>query len=114
MARKRKVNATEPKAPKVPLRPSSIAMALDYDFGAIRDFAGEMLEAANDHDVALALWSINYGDPELACDFIKASAERDKAGYLTTELMDRRAELLKRYTELQRAHGIDVPPFPES
>ena len=82
--------------------PVKIARQID-DIYAIRGFCGDMLEDVNDHWIAHAIWSMNLGDVDLACAFLRLSHERDQAGSLTTELHQRANELVTRYSEAVRS-----------
>lgn len=91
------------RKPALP-KPSTIAMKLDYDVFAARDFSASLLEDVNDHDTALALWSSTMGDVELACAFLRLGHDIQQSGEgLTAELYDRRGDLLRQYGALQRA-----------
>jgi hypothetical protein len=76
---------------------SSVTMAFDYDIGELLDFCGEVLEDANEHWIAHALWSANAGEPELAKKFIQLSADVDKAGELTRDLRAQSEKLLDEF-----------------
>lgn len=82
-----------------------ITKAFDYEVDLIRDFVAEVLEDANDHGTALAIWSHNMGDVDLACDFLRLSSDVEEAGELTDPLRDRQATLLARFRELKREQG---------
>jgi hypothetical protein len=82
-------------------RPQEIARAFDWDIGDIREFAGNVLEDANDHWTAHALWSMNAGDVDLACEFLQLEAQVETAGELTPELREQSNALLDRFKELQ-------------
>jgi hypothetical protein len=81
--------------------PQEVAAAFDWDIGALQEFCGEVLEDANDHKVAHALWSFSRGDTELAIEFLKLADAHFEAGHLTPELRERENELLDRFDELQ-------------
>lgn len=88
-----------------PPKASAITMAFDYSIGDIRDFLGDVLEDANDHLVAHALWSLNAGDADLACKFIRLANEIEEVGELTPELRKKENELLDEFQKLQEEEG---------
>jgi hypothetical protein len=85
------------------ITPSQVAMQLDWDIGAITDFCANVLEDANDHNVSLALRALNAEDYELAKEFIDLEAAHAEAGELTTELSQKRDELMGRLEEAEGA-----------
>jgi len=92
---------------------SSITMAFDYDIGELLDFCGEVLEDANEHWIAHALWSANAGDPELAKKFIQLSADVDKAGELTRDLREQSEKLLDEFRVAVEEDDSDEDGEPE-
>lgn len=77
---------------------SKISMALDYDPGKVLDFAGDILEDVNDHNLAFAMWSLANGDYALAKDFIQLEEDQEAKGEgLTQEISDRRDQLMLRF-----------------
>lgn len=76
---------------------SSIAMAFEWDIGDLLDFCGDILEDANEHWIAHALWSANAGETELAKKFIQLSADVEEAGELTPELRKTSDKLLDEF-----------------
>lgn len=89
------------------IKPSEISRQLDYDIGAATDFAAELLEDVNDHNVSGALTALNVEDYDLACDFIKLEKDQAKAGSLTTELSRRRDALLERLEKAQEEYDAE-------
>lgn len=84
------------------INPEQIAAQFKWDIGEIADFCADVLEDANDHNLAAALRAVNIQEYDLACEFIQIEKEHVAAGHLTTELQERRAKLLDR---LQKAAG---------
>lgn len=78
------------------IKPEDVSAQLKWDIGEIADFCADALEDANDHNVAAALRALNYGNYELARDFIKLEEDQAEAGELTPELNERRSGLLDR------------------
>lgn len=83
-------------------QPLAISKMLGYDLYKARDFCGLVLEDVNDHWVAHTLWSLNMGDVDLACDFIRFEGELSKRGELTRDLRNRRDNLLDRFDEARK------------
>lgn len=81
------------------IKPQDVAMQLDWDAPAIADFSADMMEDANDHNLAAALRAINVQEYDLACEFIQLEKDQAAAGELTAELRDRREALLTRLRE---------------
>lgn len=75
-------------------------MQFDWAKEDLREFCGEVLEDANDHFIALAIWSMNLSDVDLACDFLRLEEAIAREGG-TREMLDRRNELLDRFGELR-------------
>lgn len=86
-----------PKVPDI----SEVSLAIDYDIGAAREYAGDLLEDVNDQWAAHALWSMNLEDVELACEFLHLEASVMESGELTPELREKSNELLDRFKEAQ-------------
>jgi hypothetical protein len=82
--------------PKGLIKPSNVAAQYKWDLGYITEFAAQMFEDANDHEMAYALWALAAGDVGLACEFLKLSAAVDKAGELTPELREKMNRLMDR------------------
>jgi len=78
------------------IKPTAVATQEKWDIGKLTDFAADMLEDANDHNVSAALRSLNCGDYDLAHAFITLEEDQEIAGELTPELLDRRNGLLDR------------------
>lgn len=91
----------------VPIEPSLISKQLKYDIVEAREFSGDLLEDVNDHRTAHALWSMNLGDVDLACEFLKLEAEIEEGGWVTNEHLKKDKELLDRFRELQESDGDD-------
>ena len=92
---------------------SSITMAFDYDIGELLDFCGEVLEDANEHWIAHALWAANAGEPELAKKFIQLSADVDKTGSLTRDLREQSEKLLDEFRAAVEEDDSDEDGEPE-
>lgn len=90
--------AAKPKVPKA----SAIATAMDWDIFRLRDYCADILEDANDHGTALAIWSVNRGDVDLGCEFLQLGHAIGEAGELTPALRDKQEELLRRFGTLRR------------
>lgn len=88
---------------KKQIKPSDVSVQVDFEIGAATDFAADLLEDVNDHNVAGALRALNAEDYDLACDFIRLERDQAKAGSLTSELSRRREELLERLEEAESA-----------
>ncbi len=82
------------------VKPGQITAQHGWVVGDIRQFAALMFDDANDHQLALAMWSLLAGDPDLACDFIQLDKRHSEAGSLTPELSLERDELVKRLDAL--------------
>jgi hypothetical protein len=78
------------------IKPQEVAAQCDWDLAALNDFCADILEDANDHNIAAALRALANGDHDLAIDFIKLEKEHEKAGELTPALSNRRDELYDR------------------
>lgn len=78
-----------------------VASQFDWDISEIREFVGEVLEDANDHWLAHAIWSFDRGDLDLACDFLKLEYEIESQRELTPALRDRSKSLLDQFAKLQ-------------
>lgn len=78
------------------LKPSDVASQLGHDINEITEFAADMLEDANDHNVAAALRALAAGAYDIACDFIKLEKEQDAAGELTQPIREQRELLMDR------------------
>jgi hypothetical protein len=78
------------------IKPSQISAQVGYDIAAAADFAADLLEDVNDHNMAAALRAVNAGEYDLACEIIQIEKEHLEAGHLTTELRERRDALLDR------------------
>ncbi len=78
------------------IKPSQVSAQIEHDIGAATDFAADLLEDVNDHNMASALRSVNVGEHDLACDFIRLEKDQEEAGSLTAALSRRRDELLER------------------
>ncbi len=85
------------------IRPQDVAAQLEWDLGDIADFCSDVMEDANDHNMAAALRAVNAGDHDLACEFIQLEKEHSEAGHFTKELQDRRNELLDRLQQALKA-----------
>ncbi len=81
------------------IKPQQVALQLNHEPPAITEFAADMMEDANDHNLAAALRSINAMEYDLACEFIQLEKAQEEAGELTSELRDRRYALLDRLSE---------------
>lgn len=81
------------------IRPQDVALQLNYEPPAITDFCADVMEDANDHNLAAALRAVNAMQYDLACEFIQLEKDQEAAGELTTELRDRRYVLLDRLRE---------------
>ena len=78
------------------IKPQDVATQFGHDATEIADFCADVLEDANDHNIAAALRAVNVQQYELACDFITLEKDHQAAGELTPELNARRQELLER------------------
>jgi hypothetical protein len=76
---------------------SSITMAFDYDIGELLEFCGDILEDANEHWIAHALWAANAGETELAKKFLQLSQDVEDAGERTPELHKTSEKLLDEF-----------------
>lgn len=81
-------------------RPAEIAAAFDHDVGELLEFCGRVLEDANEHWIAHAIWAMNAGEVELAKKFLQLSQDAEDAGELTPELKKKSDELLDEFGEL--------------
>lgn len=81
------------------IKPQDVAKQFDWDSTDIAEFAADMMEDANDHNLAAALRAVNFQQYDLACEFIQLEKDHQEAGELTTELRDRRHALLDRLRE---------------
>lgn len=84
------------------IKPSDVSVQVDFDIGEATDFAADLLEDVNAHNIAAVLRALNVDEYDLACEFIKIDKEHRAEGHLTTELNQRRNELLDR---LRKAYG---------
>jgi|SoiMethySBSTD1v2_1073268.scaffolds.fasta_scaffold6329913_2 hypothetical protein len=84
-------------------KPSQIAKQLDYDINAAVDFAANLLEEVNNHNLAAVLGAVSVEQYDLACEFIKIEQAHREAGHLTTELYARRNELYKLLEQAMKA-----------
>jgi hypothetical protein len=84
------------------IEPQAVATQLKWDIGAATDFAANLLEDVNDHNIASALRALNAERYDLAKAFIDLEKDHAEAGELTPELGELRKELLK---ELEEAEG---------
>jgi hypothetical protein len=89
------------------IKPEAVAAQKKYDIGALTEFAADMLEEANDHNIAAALRALNVEAYDLACDFINLEKEHNEAGELTPELNERRTELLAALATAEDEGGDD-------
>ena len=78
------------------IKPEDVAKQFDWAIDDLTDFCANVLEDANDHNVAATLRAMNCGDYGLARDFIQLEEDQVKAGELTQELYARRNSLLDR------------------
>lgn len=78
------------------ITPSDVASQENHDIGELTDFCADILEDANDHNIASALRALNAEEYELACEFINLEKDQAAVGELTPELNERRNELLDR------------------
>ena len=76
--------------------PSDVAKQCKWDVADLNDFCADVLEDANDHNIAAALRALAKGDHDLAIEFIKLEKEHEAAGELTPALSHRRDELYDR------------------
>lgn len=84
------------------ITPDAVASQFKWDIGAITHFCARALEAANDHNISLALRALNAGRYDLAKSFIDLEEKHFEAGSLTPELAEKRRELAER---LERNEG---------
>lgn len=80
------------------IKPSQISMQVDWEIGAATEFAADLLEDVNDHNMA-ALRCVNVDQYDIACEFIELERDQNEAGSLTTELRARRDALLHKLRE---------------
>lgn len=78
------------------IKPQEVAAQFKWELADLNDFCADVLEDANDHNVAAALRALAKGDHDLAIDFIKLEKDHEKAGELTPALSHRRDELYDR------------------
>jgi hypothetical protein len=78
------------------IKPEAVAAQLKWDVSEATEFCADLLEDSNDHNISAALRAINYGEYDLAIEFIKLNKDQDSAGELTPELDARRTELLEK------------------
>ena len=81
------------------IKPEDVASQFNWDSTDISEFCADVMEDANDHNLAAALRAVNFQQYDLACEFIKLEKDQQEAGELTAELRDRRYALLDRLRE---------------
>ena len=84
------------------IKPSDVSAQVDFDINDATDFCADVLEDVNDHQISLALRSVNLGEFELAKSFIDLAAAHQKAGELTPILARIQKKLLE---DFKRAGG---------
>lgn len=85
------------------IEPKDVAAQEKWDIGELTDFCANVLEDANDHNIAGALRALNAGGYELAKEFIDLESAHAEAGELTPELNEKRRELMERLDETEGA-----------
>lgn len=68
------------------IKPSKVAEQINYETVTATDFAADLLEEVNEHNISAALRALLLGNYQLACDFIMLQRELDMAGGMTPKL----------------------------
>lgn len=85
------------------IEPSQVSTQLKWNINKAIEFAGDLLEDVNSHNIAGALRAIDAELYDLACEFIQIEKEHRAAGHLTPELQNRRNALYERLWQARRS-----------
>jgi hypothetical protein len=84
------------------ITPSQVGKQIKWDIGLATEFAADLLEDVNDHNLAAALRAVSEEEYDIACEFLQIEKEQRAAGHLTTELRAKRNALYDRLAEIAR------------
>lgn len=94
------------------ITPSQVASQCGWGSPDLMEFCADVFEDANFHNICLSMSALAAGAYEVASDAILLERDQVKAGCLTGELQDRRADLYKRLKEAQAANKKAQTPTP--